>query len=64
MTAGKMGKKDAAKDAVIRARVHLGEPENIGGFGIAVDIEVEGVEDEELIQAAHAVSFGVKLFSD
>jgi hypothetical protein len=35
--------------------VHLGEPEGTPGFGIAVDIEVEGVSDEQLIQNAHAV---------
>ena len=55
MMAGKAGKKEAAKNAVIHTQVHLGEPEAIGGFGIAVDIKVEGVEDESLIQAAHEV---------
>ncbi|OJA18671.1 hypothetical protein AZE42_08860 [Rhizopogon vesiculosus] len=53
MMAGKMGKKDAVKNAVIHARVHLGEAEELGGFGLAVDIKVEGVEDEELIKAGH-----------
>lgn len=55
MVAGKSGKKDAVKNAAIHARVHLGEPKDIGGFGIAVDIKAEGVEDEALIQAAHEV---------
>jgi hypothetical protein len=55
MVAGKSGKKDAIKNAAIHARVHLGEPKDIGGFGIAVDIKAEGVEDEALIQAAHEV---------
>jgi hypothetical protein len=55
MVAGKAGKKDATKNAVIHAQVHLGEPKDIGGFGIAVDIKVEGVEDDALIQAAHEV---------
>ena len=32
------------------SRVHLGTPENIEGFGLAVDIKVEGV-DEELLNA-------------
>lgn len=36
-------------------QVHLGEPNDLAGFGIAVDIEVEGVSDEGLIQDAHAV---------
>ncbi|EGN99757.1 hypothetical protein SERLA73DRAFT_179947 [Serpula lacrymans var. lacrymans S7.3] len=53
MMAGKTGKTDAAKNAVIYTSVHLGEPEELGGFGIAVDIKVEGVEDEELIKAGH-----------
>jgi organic hydroperoxide reductase OsmC/OhrA len=55
MMAGKMGKKDAVKNAVIHANVHLGEAEELGGFGLAVDIKVEGVEDDELIQAGHDV---------
>jgi len=55
MVAGKSGKKDAIKNAAIHARVHLGEPMDIGGFGIAVDINAEGVDDEALIQAAHEV---------
>lgn len=55
MMAKKTGKEDLAKNAVIHARVHLGEAEKIGGFGIAVDISVEGVEDDALIQAAHEV---------
>jgi len=28
-------------------------PEGFEGFGIGVDIKVEGVEDDELIKAAH-----------
>ena len=55
MMAGKTGKKDAVKNAVIHTQVHLGEPKDIGGFGIAVDIKVEGVVDEALIQAGHEV---------
>lgn len=55
MMAGKTGKKDAVKNAVIHASVHLGEAEELGGFGLAVDIKVEGVEDEELIRAGHDV---------
>lgn len=55
MMAGRMGKSDAVKEAVIHTSVHLGEAEQIGGFGIAVDIRVEGVEDEEVIKAGHEV---------
>jgi hypothetical protein len=49
-----MGRPDAASDAVVHAKVHLGEPEGSAGLGIGVDIEVEGI-DEEVLQAAHAV---------
>jgi organic hydroperoxide reductase OsmC/OhrA len=52
--AGRMGKKDMAKDAVVHTSVHIGEPSELSGFGIAVDIKVEGV-DEELLQAGHDV---------
>lgn len=56
LVAGKAGKKEAAQNAKIHASVHLGSPEGFDGFGIAVDIKVEGVEDEALIKAAHDVS--------
>jgi len=52
MMAGKMGHKDAAKNAIVHASVHLGEAEKIGGFGIGVDIKVEGVDDA-LLKAGH-----------
>lgn len=55
MMAGRMGKKDAANNAAIHVNVHLGEADKLGGFGLAVDIKVEGVEDEELIKAGHDV---------
>lgn len=54
MMAGRMGRPGGANDAVVHATVHLGEPEEMKGFGIAVDISVEGV-DEELLQAGHDV---------
>ena len=57
MVAGRLGKSEAVKDAVIHTNVHLGEAGQIGGFGIAVDIKVEGVEDEEVIKAGHEVCF-------
>lgn len=55
--AGKAGKADAVKNAVIHAKVHIGEAEEIGGFGLAVDMQVEGV-DEELVQKGHEVCVG------
>ncbi|KAF5346785.1 hypothetical protein D9756_010417 [Leucocoprinus leucothites] len=45
-------KPDQAKTAKVHVSVSLGEPEDLGGFGLAVDIKVEGV-DEEVLQAAH-----------
>lgn len=57
MKARNAGKKDAVEHAVIHTEVHLGEPNAIGGFGLAVDIKVEGVDDDALIQAAHEVCF-------
>jgi hypothetical protein len=62
MVAGQKGKKDAVKNAVIHTSVHLGEAEKLGGFGIAVDIKVEGVEDEELIKAGHEVRYMLGMF--
>ena len=55
LVAGQTGKKELAANAKIHTSVHIGEPNNLPGFGIAVEIEVEGVPDEQLIQAAHAV---------
>ena len=60
--AGKLGKSEMAKKAVVHTSVSLGDAEGLEGFGIAVDIKVEGVDDE-LLQAGHAVSpcfFGVQ----
>jgi hypothetical protein len=53
--AGRTGKQALAANAKIHTAVHIGEPAEVPGFGIAVDIEVEGVPDEQLIQDAHAV---------
>lgn len=43
-----------AKNAKVHASVHIGEPEGMPGFGIAVDMKVEGI-DEELLKAGHEV---------
>ena len=43
-------KEEMEKKAVVPTTVHLGTPENIEGFGLAVDSKVEGV-DEELLNA-------------
>ncbi|KAJ3900961.1 OsmC-like protein [Lentinula edodes] len=47
-----LGKADMAKNAKVHASVHIGEPEGMPGFGIAVDMKVEGI-DEELLKAGH-----------
>lgn len=45
--------KDASK-AVVHTSVHLGEPKDLKGFGLAVDIKVEGVDDD-VLKAGHEV---------
>ncbi|KAJ4466378.1 OsmC-like protein [Lentinula lateritia] len=47
-----LGKADMAKNAKVHASVHIGEPEGMPGFGIAVDMKVEGI-DEKLLKAGH-----------
>jgi len=46
------GKSEMAKNAVVRASVHIGQAAELQGFGLAVDIKVEGV-DEELVKLGH-----------
>ncbi|KAI0745908.1 OsmC-like protein [Earliella scabrosa] len=53
MVAGQTGKTDRARNAMVHTQVHIGEPKDLGGFGLEVDIQVDGVDDSELIQAAH-----------
>lgn len=55
LVAGKTGKIDMARNAVVHTQVHIGQPEGKDGFGLEVDIQVEGVDDE-LLQAGHKVS--------
>lgn len=45
-----------AKKAIVHTSVHLGNPadKESAGFGIAVDIKVEGIDDE-LLKAGHEV---------
>ncbi|KAF9010786.1 organic hydroperoxide resistance protein [Cyathus striatus] len=45
-------KGDQGKNAVVHTSVHIGEPKHLEGFGISVDIKVEGVDDE-LLAAGH-----------
>ncbi|TFK44125.1 organic hydroperoxide resistance protein [Crucibulum laeve] len=52
LVANKAGKKEMAKKAVVHASVHIGEPTDMPGFGLAVDLKVEGVDDE-VLKAGH-----------
>ena len=54
LVAGKLGKSEMAMKAVVHTQVHVGEPKELEGFGLEVDIQVEGA-DEELIKAGHEV---------
>ena len=49
-----LGKEEMGKKAVVHTSVHIGVPDNKPGFGLAVDIKVEGV-DEEVLKAGHEV---------
>jgi hypothetical protein len=42
------------KNAKVHTSVHIGTPNELPGFGLAIDIKVEGVDDE-LLQAGHEV---------
>ncbi|KAJ7600383.1 OsmC/Ohr family [Mycena floridula] len=50
MVAEKMGRKNPIKDAVVTAKVHLGQTVEMPGLGFGLDVKVEGV-DEELLKA-------------
>ncbi|KAH9484825.1 hypothetical protein JR316_0001727 [Psilocybe cubensis] len=52
LLAKKQGKEEMAKAAQIVANVSLGESAEKPGFGLTVDIQAVGI-DEELAQAAH-----------
>lgn len=41
---------------MVYASVHLGEPNDIGGFEMAVDIKIEGVPDD-VLKAGHEVRY-------
>ena len=56
MMASRSSKMSEARNAVVHTRVHLGKPQGMDGFGLEVEIQVEGV-DQELIDAGHAVGF-------
>jgi hypothetical protein len=54
-SAAKLGKKEAAAQAVVHADVALGLPTDRAGYGLKVALRVEGVKDQAIIDAAHEV---------
>ena len=52
--ARKQGKSEMAKNAEVHTSVNIGEPNELPGFGLSVDIKVYGVDDE-LLKAGHEV---------
>jgi organic hydroperoxide reductase OsmC/OhrA len=57
LVGSRAGKKELVDNAKVHATVFLGHPTdpNLEGFGLRVEITVEGCEDDTLIQAAHEV---------
>ena len=55
--AQRLGREEMGKKAVVHTNVRIGEPNHSQGFGFAIDIKVEGV-DEELLKASHEVCWG------
>lgn len=54
MVSSRFEKMSEARHAVVHTQVHLGKPKDMDGFGLEVEVQVEGV-DQELIDAGHAV---------
>ncbi|KAK7053159.1 hypothetical protein VNI00_003778 [Paramarasmius palmivorus] len=50
--AAQRSKADDVKNAKVHTSVRIGTPNELPGFGLAIDIKVEGV-DNELLQAGH-----------
>ena len=57
-----LGKAEMAKRATVRTSVHIGSPTDLPGFGLAVDIKVDGV-DRELLEAGHKVKSHKLIYS-
>ncbi|CCL98673.1 uncharacterized protein FIBRA_00675 [Fibroporia radiculosa] len=55
LMAARANKKHIAENAKVHTNVFLGHPEdpNIEGFGLRVDVTIEGCDDDEVINAAH-----------
>ncbi|KAI0318867.1 OsmC-like protein [Amylostereum chailletii] len=52
IAAGSMGRTHDARKAVVYTDVHMGKPEGQDGYALAVDIKVEGV-DQDIIDEGH-----------
>ena len=55
LAAGRLGKTHAASKAAVYANVNIGDAKEYGDYGLSVDIQIEGVEDQEVIDAGHKV---------
>ncbi|OCH92454.1 OsmC-like protein [Obba rivulosa] len=55
LAAARAGKKELAENAKVHATVFLGHPKDpdMEGFGLRVEIGVEGCDDDAIIAAAH-----------
>ncbi|KIP05578.1 hypothetical protein PHLGIDRAFT_91930 [Phlebiopsis gigantea 11061_1 CR5-6] len=55
LVGARAGKKEIVDKAKVHATVFLGHPTdaNMEGFGLRVELTIEGCEDDALIQAAH-----------
>ncbi|EMD33578.1 hypothetical protein CERSUDRAFT_56378, partial [Gelatoporia subvermispora B] len=53
LVAGQKGKSEMTRNAVIHTQVHIGQPKDMEGFGLEIDVQVEGIEDDDLIEAGH-----------
>ncbi|KAI0346819.1 OsmC-like protein [Trametopsis cervina] len=53
LASNKLGKTDEARNAVVHTQVHLGKPNGMDGYGLEVEIQVEGVS-QDLVDAGHA----------
>ncbi|KAH9935737.1 OsmC/Ohr family [Fomitopsis serialis] len=55
LMAARAGKKELSETAKVHTKVFLGHPENpdLEGFGLRVEVGVEGIDDDDIIAAAH-----------
>ena len=61
VASARAGQKEVGEGAVVHADVSIGRPKDVPGFGLAVVLRVEGVEDQAILDAAHEVGHGYTL---